>query len=341
MRMNSILKTACLLAFGACVLGSCAKATTEGTNQTQKRYLDAWRAINYPGSVEKNGIYVIEDIPGTGSTWTSSRTVSFVTYTVRDLTGAVTSNTNEEWAKQLGTWDQTHYYGKQVVITGETTSYAGLDALLEGMRAGGTRTAIIPSWMMTLERYDNASEYFEHETSNSSAIYTVTLLGQTDNLNDYEFEEMKAYAASNWGVTDTLSTAAVFFKSHAEFPEALPEMPKDTTVYMNYIGRRISDGQVFDTSIADTAKFYGIYDPSRTYTPVSATLAEELDNVAFSGSTKVINGFKYGLKAMHPGESASFLFGYNLGYGSSGGNDTKMVPPYTALRFDIDLVPKP
>lgn len=341
MRMNSILKTACLLAFGACILGSCAKASTEGTNQTQKRYLDAWRAIHYPGSVEKNGIYLIEDIPGTGSTWTNTRPVSFVTYTVRDLTGAVTSNTNEEWAKQLGTWNQTYYYGKQVVITGETASYAGLDALLEGMRVGGTRTAIIPSWMMTLERYDKADEYFEHETSNSSAIYTVTLLGQTDDLVEYEFDEMKAYSAANWGVTDTLSTAAVFFKSHAEFPEELAEMPTDTTFYINYIGRRISDGQVFDTNIADTAKFYHIYDLSRTYEPVSVAMAADIENISMGGSTSLIDGFKYGLQAMHPGESASFLFGFNLGYGSSGGKDTKMVPPYSALRFDIDLVPKP
>ena len=341
MKMNIILKTACLLALGACLLGSCAKASTEGTNTTQKRYLDAWRAIHYPGSVEKDGIYVIEDIPGTGSAWTDTRAISFVTYTVRDLTGAVTSNTDEEWAKQLGTWDQTHYYGKQVVITGESASYAGLDVLLDGMRVGGTRTAIIPSWLMTLERYDGADEYFKHETSNSTAIYTVTLLGQTDNLNDYEFGEMKEYAAVNWGVTDTLSTAAVFFKSHAEFPEALAEMPQDTTFYINYTGRRISDGQVFDTTIADTAKFYHIYDPSRSYQPVSVAMAADVANISMGGSTSLINGFKYGLQAMHPGESASFLFGYNLGYGSSGGSDTKMVPPYAALRFDIDLVPKP
>ena len=107
-----------------------------------------------------------------------------------------------------------------------------------------------------------------------------------------------------------------------------------------YIGRRISDGQVFDTTIADTAKFYHIYNPSRTYKPVSVTMAEKAEDVKLSGSS-VVSGFAYGLKAMHPEEKASFVFGYNLGYGSSGGSDTAMVPPYAALRFDVEMVPEP
>ena len=339
MRMNRILKNACLLALGSCILGSCAKSSTEGSNETHQRYLEAWRAINYPESVDKDGIYIVEDIPGTGSLWNNSLSVNFVTYTVRDLTGAVTANTDESWAKQLGTWDQTYYYGQQVVITGEGTSYAGVDILLDGMRVGGTRTAIIPSWMMTLERYDNPDEYMEHETSNGSAIYTFKLLGQTDDLADYEFRDLSAYSARTWGVTDTLSTAAVFFKSFAESPDQLAEMPKDTTVYINYTGRRISDGQVFDTTVADTAKFYHIYNPSKTYGPVSITMAEDAADIAMDGSSGLIDGFKYGLKAMHPGEKASFAFGYSLGYGSSGSGN--LIPAYAALRFDIELVPKP
>ena len=51
------------------------------------------------------------------------------------------------------------------------------------------------------------------------------------------------------------------------------------------------------------------------------------------------DGFAYGLAAMHPEEKASFLFGYNLGYGSSGSGD--MIPPYSALRFDVEMVPEP
>ena len=53
----------------------------------------------------------------------------------------------------------------------------------------------------------------------------------------------------------------------------------------------------------------------------------------------MVNGFAFGLHAMHAGEKASFCFGYNLGYGSSGSGS--MIPGYAALQFDIELVPEP
>jgi hypothetical protein len=208
------------------------------------------------------------------------------------------------------------------------------------MRQGGTRTAIVPSWLMTYDRYDTLDEYLEHETEVSATIYTITFMDQTLNLAEYEYNTLLDYCSRVLGVTDTLSNAGVFFKSHTEFVEEPKDMPADTIIYINYTGRRIYDGQVFDTSIADTAKYYGIYNPSRTYGPVSVTMAEKATEVKM-GSSTVVSGFGYGLKQMHADESASFVFGYNLGYGSSGGTDKSMVPPYAALRFDVDLVPQP
>ena len=337
-RMNHILRSLLLPVAAAVLAASCTKNASEGANVALQRQFDAWRAIHYPDAIEKDGIYIIEDIPGTGPLWNKDLGVTFMTYTIRSLDGTVSYNADEQWAKQLGTWDQTYYYGPQVVLTGEGMSYAGLDALLDGMKKGGTRTAIIPSWMMTRERYDSVAKYLETETDVTSMIYTITFLDQTENLTDYEFKQMKDYSSRLWGVTDTLSTAAVFFKSHSNFGYTPAEMPTDTTVYIDYIGRRIIDGQVFDTTIADTAKFYHIYNPSKKYAPVEITWAEKAEDVKLSGSSTV-GGFAYGLKAMHAGEKASFVFGYDLGYGSSGSGD--MIPPYAALRFDVEMVPAP
>ena len=337
--MNHILRRIAILpAIAAVLAASCSKNTGEGTNVALKRQFDAWRAIHYPDAVEKDGIYIIDETPGTGLEWNENLQVTFMTYTLRSLDGTVSSNSDEQWAKQLGTWDRTYYYGPQVVLTGKGMSYAGLDALLDGMRQGGTRTAIIPSWMMTRERYDSVDKYLETETEVSSMIYTVKFLEQTENLAEYELRQLRTYSISHWGVPDTLSTAAVFFKSFTEFPSEPAEMPNDTTVYINYTGRRISDGQVFDTTIADTAKFYHIYNASKTYSPVSVTWAEEATSIKM-GESSVINGFAYGLKAMHPDEKASFAFGYNLGYGSSGSGN--LIPAYAALRFDVEMVPQP
>ena len=338
-QMNHILRRIAILpAIAAVLAASCSKNTGEGTNVALKRQFDAWRAIHYPDAVEKDGIYIIDETPGTGLEWNENLQVTFMTYTLRSLDGTVSSNSDEQWAKQLGTWDRTYYYGPQVVLTGKGMSYAGLDALLDGMRQGGTRTAIIPSWMMTRERYDSVDKYLETETEVSSMIYTVKFLEQTENLAEYELRQLRTYSISHWGVPDTLSTAAVFFKSFTEFPSEPAEMPNDTTVYINYTGRRISDGQVFDTTIADTAKFYHIYNASKTYSPVSVTWAEEATSIKM-GESSVINGFAYGLKAMHPDEKASFAFGYNLGYGSSGSGN--LIPAYAALRFDVEMVPQP
>lgn len=337
--MNHTLRRLALIpAFAAVLAASCSKNTGEGANVAIKRQFDAWRDIHYPNAVEKDGIYIIEDIPGTGLEWNKNLLVTFMTYTLRTLDGTVSSNSDEQWAKQLGLWDQTYYYGPQVVVTGEGSSYAGMDTMLDGMRQGGTRTAIIPSWMMTKDRHDTVDQYLETETDMSSMIYTVTFLEQTENLMEYELRQMRTYASDRWGVSDTLSTAAVFFKSFTDFPEEPAEMPNDTTVYINYIGRRISDGQVFDTTIADTAKFYHIYDPSRTYSPVSVSWAENATEIKMSDNS-VINGFAYGLKAMHAEEKAAFVFGYNLGYGSSGSGN--LIPAYAALRFDVEMVPAP
>ena len=340
-RMKHILRSLSLLPVLAAALAvSCNKTSNEETSAALKRQFDAWRAIHYPDAVEKDGIYIIEEQPGTGLEWNENLPVSFVTYTVRTLDGLVSDNTDEQWAKQLGTWNQTYYYGPQVLLTGKEVSYAGIDALLDGMKIGGTRTAIIPSWMCTTSRFDTVDEYLKNGADGSSitAIYTVNLQGQVPNLAEYEMENLRRYSAENWGVTDTLSTAAVFFKSFTEFDKEPAEMPNDTTVYIDYIGRRVSDNQVFDTTIADTAKFYNIYNPSKTYAPIAVKMAENAADVTIS-SVKVKEGFGYGLKAMHAGEKASFAFGYNLGYGSTGAGD--LIPRYAALRFDVELVPEP
>ena len=118
--MNHILPRLILLPVAAALVAvSCNKNVGEGTNVALKRQFDAWRAIHYPAAQEKDGIYIIEDIPGTGREWDDDLPVTFLTYTMRNLDGTVTFNTDEQWARQLGTWSQTGYYGPQITLTGE------------------------------------------------------------------------------------------------------------------------------------------------------------------------------------------------------------------------------
>ena len=114
--MKHILPKLALLGVAAFLAAACNKNTGEGTNVALKRQFDAWRAIHYPAAVEKDGIYIIEDTPGTGAAWDKNLSITFMTYTMRSLDGTVSYNTDEQWAKQLGEWDQTYYYGAQVVL---------------------------------------------------------------------------------------------------------------------------------------------------------------------------------------------------------------------------------
>ena len=54
--------------------GIASSCTVEGVtevNAGRKKFLEAWMEVNHPG-VEPTGlgIYIIEDIPGTGTAWT-------------------------------------------------------------------------------------------------------------------------------------------------------------------------------------------------------------------------------------------------------------------------------
>jgi hypothetical protein len=99
------------------------------------------------------------------------------------------------------------------------------------------------------------------------------------------------------------------------------EFPSDTTVYINYTGRLLN-GRAFDTTVADTAKVWGLYSSSKTYAQqqvkwfssdqdyTSITLGED--------ETSVIPGFAYGLSVMHPGEAGKCFFVSKYGYSGSG-----------------------
>ena len=69
---RNILKITALIALGTSLSAACSKSSEESPNAAAQRYFDAWRAIHYPEAVEKDGIYIIEDVPGTGKVWDSS-----------------------------------------------------------------------------------------------------------------------------------------------------------------------------------------------------------------------------------------------------------------------------
>jgi peptidylprolyl isomerase len=82
------------------------------------------------------------------------------------------------------------------------------------------------------------------------------------------------------------------------------------TVYVKYVGK-LMDNRVFDSSGS---------------APFSFVL----------GRGSVIQGWEEGIALMHKGDKAKLLIPSALAYGARGAGSS--IPPYTVIRFDVELV---
>lgn len=344
--MNKLLSIFAVPASAALLaLGGCAQSKNESTGEVARQYLQLWMDEYHPGvTQDANGLYLLSDEPGTGALWDSQKGYTWGSITIRTLGGTIVSTDSERLAQQLGTWAEGNYYGHQLFYTGENYSIAGLDALLGGMRMGGTRTAVIPAWMVTTSRYGTQQEYIDAATSSSHYIYTVTPGDQTEDAIRWEKDSLTTYVKRHFGAdikslaisSDAEPDSSFYFISNTLAFEGIEKIASGTTVSLNYTGRLLN-GQVFDTTDEKTAKDAGIYDASRTYAPVSISLNSEMEDIAMDGSTQLATGFKGGLHHMHwKGQKASALFISSLGYSTSGKGDK--IPGYSPLFFELEIL---
>ncbi len=337
------------LAIPALAVCGCAKAPTAGLNDAAKRYFDAWIHVNHPDATPTAlGSYIIEKKEGTGAVAGDATTSPYVLvdYTVRSLDGSVQETNRESVARQVGTYEETDFYGPDVWQREGNALPAGLDEVISSMRVGGSATFAVPGWLLATSRYDNASGYLANVNGSSgSALYEVSLLDLIRDVRKWEADSIGRYIAKEFpgkSVADSLKYGFYYFRTGE--PSSTREFPSDTTIYINYIGRLL-DGTVFDTNVKDSAKFYGIYDASRVYSPTSVEWfstsgdeEEDYKDITLDSST-IIEGFAFTLFQMHPHEKGTGIFYSPLGYKSTGSGSS--IPGYSPLRFDIQIVDKP
>lgn len=343
--MNRILSRLSVLAamYGAfALIGGCAKSEKTNSNEAEQRYLEAWVQEYHPDAQKTDlGIYILEDEEGTGKEYGGEPYV-IVNYTVSGTDGQISATSYKKVAQQLGSYEKSYYYGNTTWIAAESQMAAGVEDMLQGMKAGGTRTALIPSWLLTTSRYKKNSKYFEESSDNSTSIYKIELVGFTDNILEVECDSMKVYSEKYMGGIDTTSYG--FYYQQLSEPTDTNAFSSDTTIYINYIGRLLN-GQVFDTTIKDTAKMYNIYSSSSTYEPVAVSWGESYSDISFSSddssssSSSLITGFQLTLWQMHKYEKGVGMFCSAYGYGSSGSGYT--IPAFAPLIFEIELVDEP
>lgn len=324
------------------LLTGCAKSEKTVPNAAEKRYLEAWVEKNHPDAKATDlGVYILDDRQGTGETFSGQNFV-IASYTVTGISGTVSSTSDRKLAQQVGTYDASYYYGPVTWQVANSALPVGVEDMLEGMKVGGTRTAVIPAWLMGYDRYKTAEDYLKKDTDNTTAIYKVTLEGITDNILKSQIDSMEIYSAEHLAGTD--STSYGFYYRQLAEPSDTTSFKSDTTIYINYIGRLLN-GQVFDTTIADTAKMYNIYSSSNTYSPVKITWGEEYTDLKMTSSSSseassIITGFQKTLWQMrHPHEKGVGMFFSSYGYGSSGSGSS--IPGFAPLVFEIEIVDDP
>ncbi len=100
-------------------------------------------------------------------------------------------------------------------------------------------------------------------------------------------------------------------------------------VKMNYTGRVAQTGAIFDTTSADDAKAYGVFDPKKPYMPAI---------VAF-GKGKLLKGVERALSTMKAGDLKEVTLGSDDAFGSRMKELVKIVPMMTFRKNEIAPFP--
>lgn len=343
MKKYLIITAMCILAAG------CVTDNTPTSGQQAQEYLkiwmDHWNTQNGKNVQPTDmGLYILEDIPGPANAaeWSAEHPYTYASITIRTLNGTISATADANLAKQIGTYEVANYYGPSVFSTGDGVSYAGVDEALKGMRMGGTRTVVIPAWMLTTSRYDSLDKYLESCSSTTNYIYTFTPVEQFDDTVEWEKQQIKDYINAKYPgqksttFPDLEEDDGTFWiiTDESGFDEADKRLDTDTDLRVHYTGYRL-DGTIFDTSIETVAIDNDVWSSSRTYGSESIAYAAVWSDIKVNSSS-YIDGFKAALSMMWwAGQKATVIFTSTHGYGTTGSGNA--IPAYCPLVFDLEL----
>ena len=320
----------------------CAKEVSTDTSAMAKSFFDSWIKVNHPEATAQGlGVYIIEDQPGNGETVTEDDIYLYTEFTTYDINGNITGTTVEKTSQQIGSFSEATYYGPKMIINLRDYTEAGILEMIKGMRVGGTRTAVIPSWLNVKKDYDTVEKYLK-ENGGSNAICTITLKDKTTDIVKWEIDTLAKYVSANFQQSVADSVKFGFYQKTLTEPDDTATYGTDSLFCVNYTGRLLN-GKVFDTTIEDTAKVYGIWSSSKTYAPVYIQKASDYTETTMaadetSTGSSTIDGFSYCLSRLRQHEKVICAFYSVLGYGYSGSDPS--IPSFCPLVFEIEALDK-
>lgn len=146
-------------------------------------------------------------------------------------------------------------------------------------------------------------------------------------------EEMKAQLVKDVeGLNKYLKSKNIIAKScesglhYSITKEGEGDTPKDgDIVTLDYIGKHLLSGKVFDTSIKEVAEESGIFNKDRQYEPIKFTV----------GENNFIPGFTEGILLLNKGTEAVLYIPSQLAYGSTGVRD--IIEPNENIVFNVKI----
>lgn len=321
---------------------SCAKEVSTDTSNMAREFIEAWMKVNHPEAKAQGlGVYIIDDKPGTGPLVTEDDMYLYTEFTTYDIDGNITGTTVEEVSQQAGGYSKANYYGPKMIINLRDYTEAGVLEMIKGMRVGGTRTAVIPSWLNVKSDYDSAEKYLK-ANGGSNAICTLTLKDKTTDIVKWELDTLTRFVSQKLKMSPSDSLMNGFYIKTLKEPDDTSYYGTDSLFCVNYTGRLLN-GKVFDTTIEDTAKVHGIWSSSKTYAPVYIQKANDYKETTMaadetSTGDKSIDGFSLCLSKLRQHEKVICAFYSILGYGYSGQGNS--IPSFCPLVFEIEAVDK-
>ena len=337
------LNTIILTAIAAVCVGSCAKTPETDYGKLAQMEFDAWISVNKQAGWQETplGSWIIEisdDPSKTPAGTVDEFPYMSISHTVRTLGGTVNSTTVKEVAQQIGTYKQQNYYGPQISYRGSNGVYAGLDEIIGMLHEGGSCKVIIPGWLLTNSRYSTKQKYLDNMTSTTSAlVYEITLDKLIPDIEAWELGLVKDALGADIDKADSLAEGVFYLCDRPADSEE--DFTSDDKIYINYVCRRLLDGQGVDTNMADSAKVFGTYKSGSTYGPVLINWASEASQITMTSSnTSVIKGFSTALFHMRAHEKGRAFMTSTYGYTSNGSGDA--IPSFCPLIFEIEFVDK-
>ncbi len=322
---------------------SCAEEKDESNKSVQERILEAYLDLNYPGNKymkTASGLIILSHQEGKGLTPVDGDG-AYIRYSVKTLDGNYEKTTVENLAQQLGVYSATEYYGPELAEIGYGKISRGMHEALCMMREGGKMTIIIPPHLSSFDY--NKNYYYGYDIddtpqSSVNKIYEIELVHTIGDVFKFQTDSLERFRDIHYPGVDSTVTGYYFKKLSGTYKDTIPQ---NETASVWYVGKLL-DGYVFDTNIADTAKKYGIYDASSSYTALSVSYESTFELMSSEGSESgngYVTGFARALKSMTYGDHAVTFFWSKYGYGADGnvGDNGGGVPGYSMLFFDIYL----